>query len=583
MGRVIGIDLGTTLSAAAVIEGGYPKVIPGAEGSNLVPSAVAMSKSGEVLVGEPAKRQAIMNPENTIFSIKRLIGRKFRDSAVQDDMKLLPYKITEAPNGDCRVVMGDKEYIPTEISAIILQKLKVDAEAYLREKVEDAVISVPAYFNAVQRKATKEAGTMAGLNVLRMINEPIAVSLAYGFRKTRDESVAIYDFGGGAFKFAIVDMDQGIFSARSISGHSHLGGDDFDQRIMHWLCDEFERDQNIDLKQDKMALQRLKDAAERAKRELSGVVQTEIDLPFATANASGSKHLSMTLSRSKLEQLVMDLVEQTLESCRQALKDVGRTATQIDELLLVGGQTRMPLVQEKVRQFFGKEPSRGINPDEVAAIGAAIQAGILRGEVVGVLLLDVTPMTLGIETFGGRVTPLVARNTTVPTSRSQIFTTARENQTSVEIHVLQGDRPIAADNISLGSFIFDGIQPTPGGVPQIEIGLDIDSNAELTVKVVDKGTGKEKKLQEAYFWGRESIAPHLLPIDPSQKNYQQGEIPVTGGLMNSLPGLRPKRRSSVSDMLDCQADRDLKEAAAELLREKAKTERAKRNKSLWSL
>jgi molecular chaperone DnaK len=583
MGRVVGIDLGSTFSAAAAVVGGYPKVIPSAEGTNLVPSVVGMGTTGDVLVGEPAKGQAIVNPENTIFSIKRLIGRKFRDSTVQDDIKLLPYKVTEDPNGDCRVAMGNKEYTPTEISAIICRKVKADAEAYLSGKVEEAVISVPACFNAVQRRATKEAGTMAGLNVLRMVNEPAAACLAYRFRKKNDGSVAIYDFGGGGFNIAIIDVSQDNFSVNSMSGQSHLGGDDFDQRIIDWLCDEFEHDQNMDLRQDKVALQRLKDAAERAKRELSGVAQTEISLPFAITGASGSRHLSMTLTRSKLEQLVMDLVEQTLEPCRQALKDAGLTAAQIDEVLLVGGQTRMPLVQEKVRQFFGKEPSKGVNPDEVVAMGAAIQAGILKGEVGEVLLLDRAPMTLGIETFGGKMTPLIVRNTVIPTGKSQIFTTAKDLQASVEIHVLQGDSPIAADNTSLGSFVFDGILPAPRGVPQIEITLDIEANGELQVEAVDKGTGKKVELQEAYFWGRESIAPHLLPIDPSQKGYQPSEIPLTGGLMNGLPGLRPKQRSSVGDMLDRQADRDLKEAAAELLKEKAKTERARRNRSLWSL
>ena len=579
MGKVVGIDLGTTLSAAAMMERGDPKIIPSAEGSNLVPSVVATGKSGEILVGESAKRQAIVNPENTIFSIKRLIGRKFEDPTIQYDMKHLPYKITEASNGDCRVVMGGKEYSPPEISAIILQKLKVDAEAYLGEKVKDAVISIPAYFNDAQRKATKDAGTVAGLNVLRMINEPIAASLAYGLDKKNDESVAIYDFGGGVFNIAIIDMGQGTFSVKSIAGQSHLGGDDFDQRIMDWLCDEFERDQSIDLRQDKMALQRLKDAAEKAKKELSTVAQTEISLPFITADASGPKHLSMTLTRAKLEQLSADLIEKSIGPCRQALSDAGLTASQINNVILVGGQTRMPKVQDTLKQFFGREPVKGVNPDEAVALGAAIQAGILKGEVGGVLLLDVTPMALGIETLGGMMTPLVPRNTTIPTFKTRIFSTARDNQTSVEIHVLQGDRPIAADNTSLGSLIFDGIQPAPRGIPQIEIGLDIDANSELQVKVVDKGTGKKEKLQEFCFSGRKSIDPSLLPSEPSQENCQRESIVID----HDLHDIRPRRTSPVDDMLDRQADRDLKKAEADLLREKAKTERAKRNKSLWSL
>jgi molecular chaperone DnaK len=580
MGKVVGIDLGTTLSAAAVIEGGYPKVIPSTEGSNLVPSVVGIGKSGEVLVGEPAKRQAIVNPENTIFSIKRLIGRKFKDSTVQDDMKRLPYKITEAPNGNCRVVMGDKEYSPPEISAMILQKLKIDAEAYLGKKVKDAVISVPAYFNAVQRKATKEAGTMAGFNVLRIINEPGAASLAYGFRKKNDETVAIYDFGGGVFNIAIVDMRQGTFSVESIAGLSHLGGDDFDQRIMDWLCDEFERDENIDLREDKMALQRLKDAAEKAKRELSTVAQTEISLPFITANASGPKHLSMTLTRAKLEQLSADLIEKSIELCRQALSDAARTTSQINNVVLVGGQTRMPKVQDTLGRFFSRKPLAGVNPDEAVALGAAVQAGILSGEVgEGLLLIDATPMTLGIETVGGKMTPLIPRNTPITASKAQIFTTAGDYQTSVEIHVLQGDKPIVADNTSLGSFIFDGIQPMPRGMPQIQITLNIEVNGELEVEVVDKGTGKKEKLQEACLSERKSIDSSLLPSEPSQENYQRESIVMDHGLHY----MRPKYISSVSDMLDRRADRDLKEAAAELLREEAKTERAKRNKSLWSL
>jgi molecular chaperone DnaK len=494
MGRAIGIDLGTTLSVAAVIEGGDPKIIPSAEGGNLVPSMVAIGKNGERLVGELAKRQAIINPENTIFSIKRLIGRKFKDSIVQADTKRLPYKITEAANGDCRVVMGGKEYSPQEISAMILQKLKADAEAYLGDKVTDAVITVPAYFNDSQRNATKDAGTIAGLNVLRIINEPTASSLAYGLDKKQDQTIAVYDLGGGTFDISILDIGEGTFQVKSTNGDTHLGGDDIDQRIMDWVCDEFKKEQGIDLRQDKMALQRLKDAAEKAKKELSTVAQTEISLPFITADASGPKHLSMTLSRAKLEQLSADLIERSLGPCRQALKDAGLAVSQIDNVILVGGQTRMPKVQDTIKQFFGREPVKGVNPDEAVGLGAAIQAGVLRGEVGEVLLLDVTPLTLGIETLGGVATPLIPRNTTIPTSKSQIFSTAADSQPSVEIHVLQGERPMAADNRTLGRFMLDGILPAPRGMPQIEVTFDIDANGILNVGARDKGTGKEQKI-----------------------------------------------------------------------------------------
>jgi len=499
MAKAVGIDLGTTLSEVAVVEGGKPKLIPSAEGSNLYPSVVAISKNGERLVGQVAKRQGVVNPENTVYSIKRFMGRKWgeppgRELPIEEDARRVSYKTSRGPNNEVKVVMGGKEYTPAEISAMILQKLKADAEAYLGDKVTEAVITVPAYFNDSQRQATKDAGTIAGLNVLRIINEPTAAALAYGADKKKEGTIAVYDLGGGTFDISILEIGEGTFQVKSTSGNTHLGGDDFDQRVIEWLCSEFKRDQGIDLRNDPMAMQRLKEAAERAKIELSTVQQTDISLPFITADASGPKHLNVKLTRSKLEQLVMDLVEQTLEPCRQALKDSGLATAQIDEALLVGGQTRMPLVQEKVRQFFGKEPSKGINPDEVVAMGAAIQAGVLKGEVGEVLLLDVIPLTLGIETLGGVATPLISRNTTIPTSKSQIFSTASDSQPSVEIHVIQGERPMAADNRTLGRFILDGILPAPRGIPQIEVTFDIDANGILNVSARDKGTGKEQKI-----------------------------------------------------------------------------------------
>jgi len=494
MGKVIGIDLGTTFSAVAVMEAGEPKVIPNAEGGRITPSVVAINKNGERLVGQVAKRQAITNPDNTIFSIKRLMGRKFGEPTVEYDRKLLPFKIVKAANGDAWVKMGDKEYSPPEISAMILQKLKTDAEAYLGEKVTEAVITVPAYFNDSQRQATKDAGKIAGLEVLRIINEPTAASLAYGLDKKQEETIAVYDLGGGTFDISILELGEGTFQVKSTNGDTHLGGDDFDQRVMDWLCDEFKKDQGIDLRQDKMALQRLKEAAEKAKSELSTVQQTEVNLPFVTADASGPKHLNITITRAKLEQLVGDLVEKTIEPCKQAMADAEKTAAQINEVVLVGGQTRTPLVFNKVKQFFGKEPHKGVNPDEVVAVGAAIQAGVLKGEVKDVLLLDVTPLTLGIETLGAVATPLIPRNTTIPTAKSQIFSTAADNQPSVEIHVLQGERPMAADNRTLGRFMLDGILPARRGVPQIEVSFDIDANGILNVKAHDKGTGREQKI-----------------------------------------------------------------------------------------
>jgi molecular chaperone DnaK len=495
MGKIVGIDLGTTNSVVAVMEGGEPVVIPTSEGSRLCPSVVAVNpKTGERMVGQVARRQAITNPENTIYSIKRFMGRKFSDPEVQKAMKRLPYKVTEAPNGDVQVWMGGKAYSPPEISAMILQKLKADAEAYVGETISQAVITVPAYFNDSQRQATKDAGRIAGLEVLRIINEPTASALAYGLDKKKDEQIAVYDLGGGTFDISILSLGEGVFEVNSTNGDTFLGGDDFDERIIDWIADEFRKEQGIDLRQDRMALQRLKEAAEKAKIELSTVMQTEINLPFITADASGPKHLQMTLSRSKLEQLVGDLVEKSMAPVRQALADAKLDPGKVDEVVLVGGQTRMPMVQETVRKFFGREPHKGVNPDEVVAVGAAIQAGVLGGEVKDVLLLDVTPLTLGIETLGGIATPLIERNTTIPTKKSQIFSTAADGQTSVEIHVVQGERQFAADNKTLGKFILDGIPPAPRGIPQIEVTFDIDADGILHVSAQDKATGREQKI-----------------------------------------------------------------------------------------
>ena len=494
MAKIIGIDLGTTNSVAAVMQGGEPVVIPAAEGERLVPSVVAVNKNHERLVGRVARNQAITNPQNTIFSIKRFMGRKTGDPEVERTKQRVPYIVTEAPNGDVRVSLDEKEYSPPEVSAMILGKIKRDAEAYLGETITQAVITVPAYFNDAQRNATKDAGKIAGLEVLRIINEPTASSLAYGLDKKKNEIIAVYDLGGGTFDISILDVGDGVFQVRATSGDTFLGGDDFDLRIMDYLIEQFKKDNGIDLHGDRQALQRLKEASEKAKIELSTTMQTEINLPYLTADASGPKHLVMTLTRAKLEQLTADLVDRTIAPLKQALSDANLTAGDIHEVVMVGGMTRMPAVQDRVRAFFGKEPHKGVNPDEVVAIGAAIQAGVLGGDVKDILLLDVTPLSLSIETLGGVATSQIERNTTIPTRRSQVFSTAADSQTQVEIHVLQGERPMAADNKSLGKFILDGIPPAPRGVPQIEVTFDIDANGILKVTAQDKATGRSQHI-----------------------------------------------------------------------------------------
>ncbi len=494
MPKVIGIDLGTTNSCVAVMEGGEPVVIPNAEGNRTTPSVVAFTKSGERLVGEVAKRQAITNSENTVYSIKRFMGRKYDDPEVDREKRLVPYKVVRAANGDAWVEVMGKQYSPPEISAMILQKLRADAEAYLGEKVSQAVITVPAYFNDAQRQATRDAGRIAGIEVLRIINEPTAASLAYGLDKKKDERIAVYDLGGGTFDISVLELGEGVFEVKATNGDTHLGGDDFDQRIINWLADEFRREQGVDLRQDKMALQRLKEAAEKAKKELSSASQTEINLPFITADASGPKHLAITLTRAKLEQLVDDLIERSAVPVTKCLADAGVRPEQIDEVVLVGGMIRMPAVVAVVKRVFNKEPNKGVNPDEVVALGAAIQAGVLTGEVREVLLLDVTPLSLGIETYGGVFTRLIDRNTTIPTQKSQVFSTASDGQTSVEVNVLQGEREMARDNRSLGKFILDGIPPAPRGVPQVEVTFDIDANGMVNVRARDKGTGREQHI-----------------------------------------------------------------------------------------
>ncbi|MDE2774469.1 MAG: molecular chaperone DnaK [Chloroflexota bacterium] len=496
MGRIIGIDLGTTNSVVAVMEGGEPTVIPSSEGGNLIPSVVAINtKTGERLVGRVARNQAVVNPENTVFSVKRFMGRKFSDPEVQDAAKLVPYMVSAASNGDVRIRLNDRDYSAPEISAMVLQKIKVDAEAYLGETVDQAVITVPAYFNDAQRNATKNAGKIAGLEVLRIINEPTASSLSYGLGDRNEGIIAVYDLGGGTFDISILEVADGVFEVKSTNGDTYLGGDNFDERVINWIADEFKQENGIDLRKDRQALQRLKEAAETAKIELSTTLSAEINLPFITADASGPKHLTKTLTRAKLESLVDDLISRTITPCNHALKDAGLKASDVDEVLLVGGMTRMPAIQNAVQGFFlNKEPTKGVNPDEVVALGAAIQAGVLGGDVKDILLLDVTPLTLSVETLGAVATPMIDRNTTIPSKKSQVYSTAADNQTQVDIHIVQGERPMANDNKSLGRFILDGIPPAPRGVPQIEVTFDIDANGILNVSAKDKATGREQAI-----------------------------------------------------------------------------------------
>ncbi|HPW05559.1 MAG TPA: molecular chaperone DnaK [bacterium] len=493
MGKILGIDLGTTNSAMAIMDGGVPKILENIEGNRTTPSIVAISKNGERLVGAAAKRQAVINPENTVYAVKRLIGRHFNDEEVQRDLSTMPYKIVQAGEG-VKVKMGGKDYSPQEVSAMILSKLKADAEAKIGEKITEAIITVPAYFDDSQRQATKDAGLIAGLDVKRIINEPTAAALAYGFDKKQGQKIVVYDLGGGTFDVSVLDISADTVEVKATNGNTHLGGEDFDKIIIDWIISEFKKDQGIDLSKDTLALQRIKESAEKAKIELSTAMETEINQPFITTDQNGPKHLVMKLSRAKLEVLVGDLVAKTIEPCKKAIADSGFSLSDINEVIMVGGMTRMPLVQQKVKEFFGKEPNLNVNPDEVVAMGAAVQAGVLQGDVKDVLLLDVTPLTLGIETLGGVATPLIERNTTIPTSKSQIFSTAADGQTSVEIHVVQGERPMAADNKSLGRFILDGIAPAPRGIPQVEVKFDLDANGILNVSATDKATGKQQNI-----------------------------------------------------------------------------------------
>ena len=567
MGKVIGIDLGTTNSVVAIMEGKEPKVLTNAEGSRLTPSMVAFTESGERLVGQVAKRQAITNPENTIFAVKRLMGRKFETPEVQRDTKVLPYKIVRAPNGDAHINIRGRDYSPTEISAFILMKMKQTAEDYLGEKVTEAVITVPAYFNDSQRQATKDAGKIAGLEVLRIINEPTAAALAYGMDKKKDEKIAVFDLGGGTYDISILEIGEGVFEVKSTNGDTHLGGEDFDQKVIDWLAMEFRKDQGIDLRNDKMALQRLKEAAEKAKMELSTTMETDINLPFITADASGPKHLNIKLSRAKLEALVEELIDRVGPPMEMALRDGGLSRKEIDEDILVGGMTRMPRVQQKVQEFFGKEPHRGVNPDEVVAIGAAIQAGVLKGDVKDVLLLDVTPLSLGIETLGGVMTRLIERNTTIPTRKSQIFSTATDSQTAVSIHVLQGEREMASDNKTLGRFELVGIPSAPRGIPQIEVTFDIDANGIVSVSAKDLATQKEQSIQITASSGlsKEEIQAFVKEGEiHAQEDKKKRELVEAKNTADALCYSTEKTLRDMGEKVDAQTRQDIEGRIAKL-------------------